>query len=105
LARQGEIDRQEALMPPALLTVKRSMQRAVKTYDLRPYTGPLTYLRATGDNVNIPFFRAWEKINRGSGDLIDMPGTHFTLMKPPLVNIVGAHLQRWLDRLQQTPLG
>src|SRR5205814_137842 len=45
-AEQREIERQDQLTPATLLKVKQSTNRALQTYDPKPYTGPLTFIRA-----------------------------------------------------------
>src|SRR5579859_3673692 len=97
LAMQQKIEQEERLMPDVVLTVKRAMQRAIKGYVVKPYNGPVTYLRARDDDVYIPFFRAWETLNQSCGEIIDIPGTHWTVMSRPLIESTAAHVQRWLD--------
>jgi acetoacetyl-CoA synthetase len=91
------LERQEALMPPALLRVRQGLQDAIKTYEVRPYRGTLKYLRANDDDINIPFFRTCEKVGLSAAAIIDIPGTHATLMKPPYVEHVAEQLNEWLQ--------
>ncbi|EPJ90919.1 pyochelin synthetase F [Pseudomonas sp. CFII68] len=89
---------------PTLFRVCRHSMRAAR-FDPPPFLGNMTYLRCleqqsfgiTGGvgHLAAPF---WEDACLGRFDLIDVPGNHFSVIEPPHVHIVTAHL---LDALRK----
>jgi len=83
---------------PTLFRVCRHSMRAAR-FDPPPFLGNMTYLRCleqqsfgiTGGvgHLAAPF---WEDACLGRFDLIDVPGNHFSVIEPPHVHIVTAHL-------------
>ncbi len=85
--------------PDSIRRVIEASARAVKTYVPRPYDGDLTYLRADDDSVAIRMFRALEFVARGPLTLIDIPGTHVSVLREPNVRVTARAVQAWLDRV------
>ncbi|WP_434570426.1 amino acid adenylation domain-containing protein [Pseudomonas sp. Z3-6] len=89
---------------PTLFRVCRHSMRAAR-FDPPPFLGNMTYLRCleqqsfgiTGGvgHLAAPF---WEDACLGRFDLIDVPGNHFSVIEPPHVHTVTAHL---LDALRK----
>lgn len=89
---------------PALFRVCRHSMKAAR-FDPPPYVGDMTYLRCeeqqsfgvTGGvgHLAAPF---WENTCLGEFRLIDVPGNHFSVIEPPHVSVVTAHL---LDALRR----
>lgn len=83
---------------PTLFRVCRHSMRAAR-FDPPPFIGNMTYLRCleqqsfgiTGGvgHLAAPF---WEDACLGRFELIDVPGNHFSVIEPPHVHIVTAHL-------------
>lgn len=83
---------------PTLFRVCRHSMRAAR-FDPPPFLGNMTYLRCleqqsfgiTGGvgHLAAPF---WEDACLGKFDLIDVPGNHFSVIEPPHVHTVTAHL-------------
>lgn len=83
---------------PTLFRVCRHSMRAAR-FDPPPFLGNMTYLRCleqqsfgiTGGvgHLAAPF---WEDACLGQFNLIDVPGNHFSVIEPPHVHIVTAHL-------------
>lgn len=83
---------------PTLFRVCRHSMRAAR-FDPPPLLGNMTYLRCmeqqsfgiTGGvgHLAAPF---WEDACLGRFELIDVPGNHFSVIEPPHVHIVTAHL-------------
>ncbi|KAF1007468.1 MAG: Phenyloxazoline synthase MbtB [Luteibacter sp.] len=89
---------------PALFRVCRHSMRAAR-FDPPPFVGDMTFLRCeeqqsfgvTGGvgHLAAPF---WEDTCLGEFRLIDVPGNHFSVIEPPHVSVVTAHL---LDALRR----
>ena len=89
---------------PTLFRVCRHSMRAAR-FDPPPFLGNMTYLRCleqqsfgiTGGvgHLAAPF---WEDACLGQFTLIDVPGNHFSVIEPPHVHTVTAHL---LDALRK----
>jgi len=83
---------------PTLFRVCRHSMRAAR-FDPLPFLGNMTYLRCleqqsfgiTGGvgHLAAPF---WEDACLGHFELIDVPGNHFSVIEPPHVHTVTAHL-------------
>ncbi|WP_025854595.1 non-ribosomal peptide synthetase [Pseudomonas sp. CHM02] len=83
---------------PTLFRVCRHSMRAAR-FDPPPFLGNMTYLRCleqqsfgiTGGvgHLAAPF---WEDACLGRFELIDVPGNHFSVIEPPHVHTVTAHL-------------
>jgi len=83
---------------PTLFRVCRHSMRAAR-FDPPPFLGNMTYLRCleqqsfgiTGGvgHLAAPF---WEDACLGQFNLIDVPGNHFSVIEPPHVHTVTAHL-------------
>jgi pyochelin synthetase len=83
---------------PGLFRVCRHSMRAAR-FDPPPYVGDMTYLRcleqqsfgitAGVGHLAVPF---WEGVCLGDFKVIDVPGNHFSVVEPPHVDIVTAHL-------------
>ncbi|WP_367597486.1 amino acid adenylation domain-containing protein [Pseudomonas fulva] len=91
---------------PTLFRVCRHSMRAAR-FDPLPLLGDITYLRCleqqsfgiTGGvgHLAAPF---WENACLGQFELIDVPGNHFSVIEPPHVHTVTAHLLEALRKAQ-----
>ncbi|GLH50386.1 amino acid adenylation domain-containing protein [Pseudomonas sp. B2021] len=89
---------------PTLFRVCRHSMRAAR-FDPPPFLGNMTYLRCleqqsfgiTGGvgHLAAPF---WEDACLGQFTLIDVPGNHFSVIEPPHVHTVTAHLLEALGK-------
>ncbi|WP_394843136.1 amino acid adenylation domain-containing protein [Pendulispora brunnea] len=83
---------------PSLFRVCRHSMRAAR-FDPPPYVGDMTYLRCMeqqsfGITAGVGHLAApfWEQTCLGQFRLIDVPGNHFSVIEPPLVERVAEHL-------------
>ena len=88
-------------MTDAVKTVAKAHRQAAYAYEPEPYDGPLTFLRAGDDIVNIPQFRVLRYVARGGLQIEDVPGTHDTMLDDAYVGVVAARVQRWLDDMNR----
>jgi thioesterase domain-containing protein/acyl carrier protein len=70
-----------------LFAVYAAHVEAVRRYRPRPYAGPVTLLRATDSGVSTPDY-GWGGLVTGPWQVVDVPGTHESVVWPPNV--------RWL---------
>ena len=84
---------------PNIQNVTRANQKALKTYELRPFFGSLMYLHTTDADLDVNTFRALHAIAKGHLRVIDVPGTHQTVMTEPYVATVGTYLSAWIDSI------
>lgn len=89
-----------ASAPTTVQKVMEAADRAAKAYIPSPYAGDITYLRAAGDIVNIPMFRALYYQAAGSLTVIDVPGTHYDVLREPNIQSVAAEIRNWLISLE-----
>lgn len=91
-------------MVPAFFRVCRhSMKSAL--VKLSPYLGDMTYLRCQeqqsfGITAGVGHYaeQYWQDICLGQFTLIDVPGNHFSVIEPPLVDISAEHLAQGIRR-------
>ena len=83
---------------PSLFRVCRHSMRAAR-FDPPPYVGDMTYLRCAeqqsfGITAGVGHLAApfWEQTCLGQFRLTDVPGNHFSVIEPPLVEHVAEHL-------------
>ena len=80
------------------LTQRRATHRASDAYQPTPYSGKVLLLRADERN----YFEFDEGLNLGWGSLLSqlsieqVPGNHLSILRPPNVQILAAHLDRHL---------
>ncbi|AFT70785.1 Pyochelin synthetase F [Alloalcanivorax dieselolei B5] len=89
---------------PALFRVCRHSMRAA-CVDPAPYVGDINYLRCQeqqsfGITAGVGHYAApfWQNACLGEFNLIDVPGNHFSVIEPPHVDTVAAHLAETLRR-------
>ena len=90
----------------AIERVMRANQRALARYQYRPYTFPVTLLRATEFSARWPGMR-FDDLTNGFGPLVPegievvpFAGNHRNMLDEPQVGEVGRWLQRRLDQLR-----
>ncbi|WP_394832585.1 amino acid adenylation domain-containing protein [Pendulispora rubella] len=83
---------------PSLFRVCRHSMRAAR-FDPPPYVGDMNYLRCMeqqsfGITAGVGHLAApfWEQTCLGQFRVIDVPGNHFSVIEPPLVEHVAEHL-------------
>lgn len=78
-----------------------AIERAVQAYQPRPYPGPVTLFRATDRRVTGTYGRTlgWRRLALGGIRVIDVPGTHSTVLRPGSEPPMAAKLRAVLDEL------
>jgi thioesterase domain-containing protein len=78
-----------------------AMERAVRAYRPRPYPGAITLFRAMDRSVTGTYSRTlgWGRLARGGVRVIDVPGTHSTVLRPGSEPPMAAKLRDCLDEL------
>jgi thioesterase domain-containing protein len=79
-----------------------AMERAVREYRPEPYEGPITLFRATDRSVTGTYSRTlgWQRLARGGVRVIDVPGSHSTVLKPGSEPPMAAKLRACLDEMK-----
>jgi thioesterase domain-containing protein len=82
-------------------TVSTAMERAVRQYRPRSYPGAVTLFRATDRSVTGTYGRTlgWGRLARGGIRVIDVPGTHMTVLRPGSEPPMAPKLRACLDEL------
>ena len=99
-ARRSQAD---ASPPDDLMTLNAthliSIASALKRYKGRPYAGSITIMRTrqgrmmAGGRASL----GWANVVRGSLQIIDVPGTHLSMVEEPHVHTVIAEVTDWLN--------
>jgi amino acid adenylation domain-containing protein len=86
---------------PARNAVWTAMERAVRAYRPRTYPGSITLFRAMDRSVTGTYSRTlgWGRLARGGVRVIDVPGTHSTVLRPGSEPPMAAKLRDCLDEL------
>ncbi|RAS71112.1 pyochelin synthetase [Lentzea atacamensis] len=101
-AQQAGLPVGPELIPSLFRVCRHSMQAA--RFDPEPYAGDMKFLRCTEEqdfgitagvgHLAAPF---WEQTCVGAFEVIDVPGNHFSVIEPPHVDVVAAHLAEGLQ--------
>ncbi|WFE32726.1 non-ribosomal peptide synthetase [Micromonospora sp. WMMD975] len=102
LAGQSE----EAAVPVelgGLYDLYRHSMRAVTRHEATPYAGDITFLRELEDTGFLPWLRRdmtdyWRDVCLGDLSVVDVPGDHFSCLRPP-------HVRRVADVLAEVHRG
>jgi amino acid adenylation domain-containing protein len=86
---------------PTKNAVWSAMERAIRGYHPRPYPGSITLFRAMDRSVTGTYSRTlgWGRLARGGVRVIDVPGTHSTVLRPGSEPPMAAKLRDCLDEL------
>jgi amino acid adenylation domain-containing protein len=78
-----------------------AMERAVRAYQPLAYEGAVTLFRATDRSVTGTYSRTlgWERLARGGVRVIDVPGTHSTVLRPGSEPPMAAKLRACLEEV------
>jgi amino acid adenylation domain-containing protein len=78
-----------------------AVERAVREYRPRSYPGAVTLFRATDRRVTGTYSRTlgWRRLAQGGVRVIDVPGTHSTVLRPGSEPPMAAKLRACLDEL------
>ena len=78
-----------------------AVERAVQAYRPVPYAGPITLFRATDRRVTGTYSRTlgWNGLAQGGVRVIDVPGSHSTVLRPGSEPPMAAKLRALLDEL------
>jgi thioesterase domain-containing protein/acyl carrier protein len=78
-----------------------AIERAVLEYRPKPYPGAVTLFRATDRRVTGTYSRTlgWRRLAQGGVRVIDVPGTHSTVLRPGSEPPMAARLRACLDEL------
>jgi amino acid adenylation domain-containing protein len=81
--------------------VWKAMERAVGRYQPRAYPGAVTLFRATDRRMTGTYSRTlgWGRLARGGIRVIDVPGTHATVLRPGSEPPMAAKLRACLDEI------
>lgn len=82
--------------------VWNAMERAVRAYRPRHYPGKVTLFRATDRSVTGTYSRTlgWERLARGGVRVIDVPGSHSTVLRPGSEPPMAAKLRACLEEMK-----
>ncbi|MGF6292870.1 acetoacetate--CoA ligase [Paraburkholderia youngii] len=96
-----------AMMPPALRTVRETLRVAMTTYRPRPYhAGPIVYVHATSAlSYRNNQLTLWQHVARGGLDVVDVSCDHFEMIAEPNVQVVAAALDRRLTSSDKSGSG
>lgn len=79
--------------------------RAVDAYKVQPYDGPITVFRAEASFRDSSEARqtglGWASVAKGGIKVVDVPGTHMTMLERHNVNVMAKHIAQVLSRSQQ----
>ncbi len=86
---------------PAKNAVWSAMERAIRAYRPRTYPGAITLFRAMDRSVTGTYSRTlgWGRLAKGGVRVIDVPGTHSTVLRPGSEPPMAAKLRDCLDEL------
>jgi hypothetical protein len=78
-----------------------AMERAIRAYRPRTYPGAITLFRAMDRSVTGTYSRTlgWGRLAKGGVRVIDVPGTHSTVLRPGSEPPMAAKLRDCLDEL------
>lgn len=93
-----------AAAPPAGEVAKlaegqlRAIDTAIRLYRAQEYDGSITLLRTRQGRMMAMGRRdlGWASVTRGKLDIIDIPGTHLTMLDEPGIHVVTRTLADWL---------
>ncbi|MBX3084838.1 MAG: amino acid adenylation domain-containing protein [Anaerolineae bacterium] len=88
----------EDVLPPAIVAVAEAMYHAVDTYFPTPYRGHITFIRAQDDIISIPRFRELHRLAAGGFTIHDLPGKHFSIVRPPYAEALARKIAECYQR-------
>jgi thioesterase domain-containing protein len=93
--------RTSAVPPGGKNAVWAATERAVRQYRPAPYSGQITLFRATDRSVTGTYGRTlgWARLARGGTRVIDVPGTHSTVLRPGSEPPMAARLRACLEEV------
>ncbi len=79
--------------------------RALREYQVQPFSGRITLFRAQHGNPKIHAdpLGGWNGMAGSGVDVVEVEGSHLTILNQPHVKCLGRRFAECLDRLQQTP--
>ena len=82
---------------PAMEVFEHSL-RALLAYQVKPYPGHLTLFRAQNGSprIHAEALGGWEGVAAGGVDVVEVPGSHNTMLEPPHVRALGEAISRCL---------
>ena len=78
----------------------KSVVSALKAYRARSYNGRIAVMRTRQGRL-MAFGRStlgWASVTRGAPEIIDVPGTHLTVLEPPHILVATGEITSWLAR-------
>ncbi|GAA2581455.1 amino acid adenylation domain-containing protein [Actinomadura fulvescens] len=91
---EGQIER--------LLATFDAGVRAVRAHSLTPFAGPIVAFRACEEPLETGPLPRWEPLAGGGLVIRDVPGDHYSMMRPPHVAVLAAELDRVLAENEET---
>ncbi|MFP3939610.1 MAG: hypothetical protein ACLF0P_04830, partial [Thermoanaerobaculia bacterium] len=90
----------------SLYRLFRAHLRAFHRYRPDPYAGPVLFLRATGRPEGRPaLLKPWRRLAEGGLSVLEVPGDHHSVLRPPGVRALAETLGATLGRLAETTRG
>ena len=82
-------------MPPAVVWehLYRVHRRAFARHVARPHPGRLVLFRTSGHAPYVPRDLGWGPLAEGGVEVLDLPGDHTTILRPPAVSDLAAALR------------
>jgi thioesterase domain-containing protein len=83
-------------LPPRMHELSRLLQAAHENYEAPVFEGSAKLLRSSAS----PWSRrclGWSDVTKGSVEVFDIPGEHWTALSEPAVALVGAYLRQWIE--------
>jgi len=84
----------------SFLDLMLSHNRMTMAHTSDPYEGRIVVVRAAGEGKGEADDRApdlgWQALSLGGLDIVSVPGSHVSMMRPPHVSVVAARLRDWL---------
>ena len=77
--------------------------RALLAYRPEPYAGPVRFFRACDGGATAETAAAWSELFAGDGQVLDVPGDHYSVMRAPALDALASRLREQIDALRITP--
>ncbi len=86
-------------LPESIRRVQRAAYDAAMKQSPKPYPGPMLYIRARDTAFDLELFKALRYIGGAKLPIVDVPGTHRTVLTPPYVDAAAEVVRNWLESI------